>query len=69
MLHECLTGVPPFEADPADVMAAHLYLPLPPLPADVPAELNDLVAALTAKDPAARPVRRRRSRGHRHAAA
>jgi eukaryotic-like serine/threonine-protein kinase len=54
VLHECLTGIPPFEGAPADVMAAHLYLPLPPLPADVPPELDDLVARLTAKDPAAR---------------
>ena len=54
VLHECLTGIPPFEGGPADVMAAHLYLPLPPLPAGVPPELDDLVARLTAKDPAAR---------------
>ena len=54
VLHECLTGIPPFEGAPADVMAAHLYLPLPPLPDGVPAELDALVARLTAKDPAAR---------------
>ena len=54
VLHECLTGVPPYEGSPSDVMAAHLYLPLPPLPADVPPELDELVARLTAKDPAAR---------------
>ena len=54
VLHECLTGVPPFEGSPADVMAAHLYLPLPPLPADVPPELDSLVARLTVKDPARR---------------
>jgi hypothetical protein len=36
------------------VMAAHLYLPLPPLPADVPAELDVLVDRLTTKDPARR---------------
>ena len=54
VLHECLTGVPPYEGAPSDVMAAHLYLPLPPLPANVPPELDDLVARLTAKDPAAR---------------
>jgi eukaryotic-like serine/threonine-protein kinase len=54
VLHECLTGVPPHDGSPAEVMAAHLYLPLPPLPADAPPELDELVARLTAKDPAAR---------------
>jgi serine/threonine-protein kinase len=54
VLHECLTGIPPFEGAPADVMAAHLYLPLPPLPAGVPPELDALVARLTAKNPADR---------------
>jgi len=54
VLHECLTGVPPHDGTPADVMAAHLYLPLPPLPAGVPPELDDLVRRLTVKDPAKR---------------
>jgi serine/threonine-protein kinase len=54
VLHECLTGIPPFEGTPADVMAAHLYLPLPPLPAGVPAEVDALAGRLTAKDPASR---------------
>ena len=54
VLHECLTGMPPHDGSPAEVMAAHLYLPLPPLPADVPPELDVLVDRLTAKDPAAR---------------
>jgi serine/threonine-protein kinase len=54
VLHECLTGMPPHDGTAADVMAAHLYLPLPPLPADVPAELDVLVDRLTAKDPARR---------------
>jgi eukaryotic-like serine/threonine-protein kinase len=54
VLHECLTGVPPHDGTPADVMAAHLYLPLPPLPAGVPPELDDLVSRLTVKDPAKR---------------
>ena len=40
VLHECLTGMPPHDGTAAEVMAAHLYLPLPPLPADVPAELD-----------------------------
>lgn len=54
VLHECLTGVPPFEGTSADVMAAHLYLPLPPLAAGVPAEVDALVGRLTVKDPAQR---------------
>ncbi|MGH3248642.1 MAG: protein kinase domain-containing protein [Trebonia sp.] len=54
VLHECLTGVPPHDGTPAEVMAAHLYLPLPPLPANVPAELDILVDRMTAKDPARR---------------
>jgi eukaryotic-like serine/threonine-protein kinase len=54
VLHECLTGVPPYAGSPAEVMAAHLYRPLPPLPSGVPPELNVLVARLTAKDPAMR---------------
>jgi hypothetical protein len=54
VLHECLTGMPPHDGTAADVMAAHLYLPLPPLPADVPAELDVLVDRLTTKDPARR---------------
>lgn len=54
VLHECLTGVPPHDGTAAEVMAAHLYLPLPPLPVGVPPEIEDLVARLTAKDPAKR---------------
>jgi hypothetical protein len=54
VLHECLTGVPPHDGTPAEVMAAHLYLPLPPLPAGTPPELAELVARLTVKDPAQR---------------
>ena len=54
VLHECLTGMPPYDGTAAEVMASHLYLPLPPLPAAVPPELDVLVAQLTAKDPARR---------------
>jgi eukaryotic-like serine/threonine-protein kinase len=54
VLHESLTGVPPHDGTAAEVMAAHLYLPLPPLPADVPPELDVLVDRLTNKDPAKR---------------
>jgi eukaryotic-like serine/threonine-protein kinase len=54
VLHECLTGVPPYEGAPADVMAAHLYTPLPPLPPGQPPEIEALIGRLTAKDPAVR---------------
>jgi hypothetical protein len=54
VLHECLTGEPPFEGTSADVMAAHLYLPPPPLPAGVPLEVDALLSGLTVKDPARR---------------
>jgi len=54
VLHECLTGMPPYDGTPAEVMASHLYLPLPPLPANAPPELDTLVARLTAKDPGRR---------------
>ncbi len=54
VLHECLTGAAPYAGAPADVMAAHLYLPLPALPVGTPPEVGALVAQLTAKDPARR---------------
>jgi serine/threonine protein kinase len=54
VLHECLTGEPPFEGTPAEVMAGHLYLPLPPPPPDTPAEVEELISRLTCKDPAER---------------
>jgi eukaryotic-like serine/threonine-protein kinase len=54
LIYECLTGLPPYDGGTAEVMAGHLYLPLPPLPAGVPPELDELIARLTAKDPAAR---------------
>ncbi|HEY0934184.1 MAG TPA: serine/threonine-protein kinase, partial [Trebonia sp.] len=54
VLHECLTGEPPYEGAPADIMAAHLYSTLPPLPAGLPPALGTLIARLTVKDPADR---------------
>ena len=54
VLHECLTGMPPFEGSSAEVMAAHLYLPPPLLPAGVCAEVDALMDRLTVKDPARR---------------
>jgi len=54
VLHECLTGMPPFEGSSAEVMAAHLYLPPPLLPAGVSAEVDALMDRLSVKDPARR---------------
>ncbi|MEU8224440.1 serine/threonine-protein kinase [Kribbella sp. NPDC048915] len=57
VLHELLTGTPPFTGPTADaVMRQHLDVP-PPLVTrtDVPAELAGLVTQLLAKNPADRP--------------
>ncbi|HEX4398070.1 MAG TPA: serine/threonine-protein kinase [Trebonia sp.] len=54
LIYECLTGLPPYDGGTAEVMAGHLYLPMPPLPAGAPPELDELITRLTAKDPAAR---------------
>jgi eukaryotic-like serine/threonine-protein kinase len=52
---ECLVGTPPFTGAPVEVALAHREVPLPPLPGAVPADVAALIAALTAKDPRARP--------------
>ncbi len=54
--YECLAGEPPFSGMPFEVGAAHQNRELPPLPSSVPAGAARLVAELTAKDPANRPV-------------
>jgi eukaryotic-like serine/threonine-protein kinase len=54
LIYECLTGLPPYDGGTAEVMAGHLYLPMPTLPAGVPPELRELITRLTAKDPSAR---------------
>jgi eukaryotic-like serine/threonine-protein kinase len=54
--YECAAGYPPFGGTQAEIMASHLYSPLPPLPGEVPAGLADLIARLTAKDPRVRPA-------------
>ncbi|MFE3902402.1 PQQ-binding-like beta-propeller repeat protein [Streptomyces sp. NPDC059153] len=60
VLHELLTGAPPFEATgPVSLMTAHLSkAPVPPgkLRTDVPAALDALVLRLLAKSPEDRPV-------------
>jgi len=53
--YECLTGSPPFTGTPVEVALAHRDRNLPPLPIRVPADVADLVALMTAKDPADRP--------------
>jgi serine/threonine-protein kinase len=60
LLFELLTGAPPFTGDaPMTVAYRHLSDDVPPpssVAAGVPAELDALVAAATARDPAARPA-------------
>jgi len=53
--YECLAGTRPFTGPPLEVMIAHRDLPLPPLPAWVPAEVAAFIMTLTAKDPDWRP--------------
>lgn len=53
---ECLAGRVPFEGNGLAVAVAHRDQPLPPLPATVPEPVRELIAALTDKDPAARPA-------------
>jgi eukaryotic-like serine/threonine-protein kinase len=53
--YQCLTGRLPFCGLPAEVAAAHVRDPVPPLPGSLPAGLRALVADLMAKNPADRP--------------
>jgi serine/threonine protein kinase len=53
--HQCLAGAPPFRADtPLGVLSAHLRNAPPPLPADVPYEVTEIVRRTLQKDPSAR---------------
>jgi serine/threonine-protein kinase len=57
IVHELLTGTPPFYGESsAVVIARQLDDPPPPLPDEVPPTLRQLVTALLAKDPDHRPA-------------
>lgn len=54
--YEALVGNRPFTGPTAvDIAVAHVNTPVPPLPADIDAELADLVMRMLAKDPEQRP--------------
>jgi serine/threonine-protein kinase len=59
VLHECLTGAPPFRGlDPKAIMKQHLHDAPPNLARerpDAPAEIAELVRKMLEKDPARRP--------------
>ena len=54
--YECLTGTRPFDGEPMAVLIAQRDEPPPVVPESVPPALRELVTALLAKDPAARPT-------------
>jgi hypothetical protein len=54
--YECLTGSLPFTGTAVEIALAHERQTLPPLPAAVPREVGELIAQLTARDPARRPA-------------
>jgi hypothetical protein len=54
--YECLTGSLPFAGTAMEIALAHQHQTLPPLPAAVPRQAAELVAQLTARDPARRPA-------------
>jgi serine/threonine-protein kinase len=55
--YECLSGTRPFTGDNAvHVAVAHMRDEPPPLPADIPDGVRQLVSQALAKDPAARPA-------------
>jgi serine/threonine protein kinase len=54
--YECLAGEPPFIAEqPLAIAIMHKHDPVPPLPADVPRQVADLVMSMLAKTPEERP--------------
>ncbi|MEU5875635.1 protein kinase [Glycomyces sp. NPDC047369] len=53
--HQCLAGAPPFRADtPLGVLSAHLRNAPPPLPAEIPYEVTEIVRRSLQKDPSSR---------------
>ena len=55
MLHELLTGAPPYEGkDTQEILEGHCSKPIPQLSADLPSRLRQLQQRLLAKDPAER---------------
>ncbi len=54
---ECLTGRPCFPGNHIEAALSRLHRP-PPLPRDVPAWLHQVLAAMTAREPSARPPAR-----------
>ncbi|WP_141761977.1 protein kinase, partial [Kytococcus sp. HMSC28H12] len=58
MLFEMLTGRTPFTGDPTTLVNQHLHVAAPRVSTELPSvspDLDDLVAAMLAKDPAERP--------------
>src|SRR5690606_1448243 len=55
MLHEMLTGAPPFQGTTAELLAAHVDKPAPTPQVALPAGVSTLLAQLLAKDPRERP--------------
>jgi serine/threonine-protein kinase len=54
--YECLAGEPPFVAEqPLAIAIMHKHDPVPPLPADVPRQVADLVMSMLAKTSEERP--------------
>ena len=54
--YECVAGAAPFEGTPIEVVLAHRDCQFPPVPPGTPGPVADLIADLTAKDPADRPA-------------
>jgi eukaryotic-like serine/threonine-protein kinase len=54
--YECLAGHPPFVAEqPLAIAIMHKHDPVPPLPADIPWQVTELVMSMLAKSPDGRP--------------
>jgi serine/threonine-protein kinase len=55
--YECLAGHPPFVAEqPLAIAIMHKHDPVPPLGADIPWQVSDLVMSMLAKTPEGRPA-------------